>query len=150
MASYIQTGLLADKRHLVFYNELQDYHIDSNNRLFLHAGFTSMHGVGKEEYESNYYWDRTLWEAALLAKNIAPETLEKNPPQRFAHYKEIYIGHTPTTNYKQDTPIQAYKVYNIDTGAAFKGKLTMMDIDTKEYWQSDSLPSLYPNEKGRN
>ncbi len=150
MESYIQTGLLTDDRHRAFYNSLQDYHIDSENRLFLHAGFTSMHGVGKEEYDSNYYWDRTLWEAALLAEKVSLDILEKNPPQRFAHYKEIFIGHTPTTNYNQNTPIKAYKVYNVDTGAAFKGKLTLMDINTKEYWQSDTLPSLYPDEKGRN
>lgn len=150
MASYIQTGLLTDDRHRAFYNSLQDYYIDAGNRLFLHAGFTSMHGVGKEEYDSNYYWDRTLWEAALLAEKVSLEILEENPPQRFAHYKEIFIGHTPTTNYKQDTPMKAYKMYNVDTGAAFKGKLTLMDIDTKEYWQSDTLPSLYPDEKGRN
>jgi len=25
-----------------------------------------------------------------------------------------------------------------------------MDIDSKQFWQSDSLPSLYPDEKGRN
>ena len=91
-----------------------------------------------------------MWEAALLAEHIAPEILKKEPPQRFTHYKEIFIGHTPTTNYKQDTPMKAYKVYNVDTGAAFKGKLTMMDIATKEFWQSDALPSLYPDEKGRN
>ena len=150
MASYIQTGLLTDDRHRAFYNSLQNYYIDAENRLFLHAGFTSMHGVGKEEYDSNYYWDRTLWEAALLAEKVSLEILEENPPQRFAHYKEIFIGHTPTTNYKQDTPMKAYKMYNVDTGAAFKGKLTLMDIDTKEYWQSDTLPSLYPDEKGRN
>ena len=150
MESYIKTGLLADKRHRAFFESLQDYYLDDHQRLFLHAGYTSMHGVTREEYDSNFYWDRTLWEAALLAKNIAPEVLEKNPPQRFSHYEEIYIGHTPTTNYKQDTPIHAYKVHNVDTGAAFKGKLTIMDIDTKEYWQSDALPFLYPDERGRN
>jgi serine/threonine protein phosphatase 1 len=37
----------------------------------------------------------------------------------------------------------------MDTGAAFTGALSIMDIDTKEYWQSD-LPSLYPDENGRN
>ena len=41
-------------------------------------------------------------------------------------------------------------IWNIDTGAAFKGSLTIMDVDTKEFWQSEPLPNLYPNEKGRN
>ncbi|MDH7444315.1 metallophosphoesterase [Aquimarina sp. 2201CG14-23] len=152
MHSYIQSGMITKNSHKQFFNELQNYYIDSKNRLFVHAGFTSMHGVNKEEYESNYYWDRTLWEAALLADKVAKKTLTNmlTSPKRFRHYKEIYIGHTPTTNYKISKPIKAYNLWNIDTGAAFTGKLTILDIDTKECWQSDSLPSLYPDEKGRN
>jgi serine/threonine protein phosphatase 1 len=41
-------------------------------------------------------------------------------------------------------------VWNVDTGAAFKGPLTIMDIDSKAFWQSENLDTLYPNEKGRN
>ena len=147
--SYIETGHMASVKHKQFFNQLRNYYIDDENRLFLHAGFTSMHGVLKEEYESNYYFDRTLWEMALTMD----KSIEKDSelyPSRLNHYKEIYIGHTPTTNYSQSEPMNAANVWNIDTGAAFKGKLTCLDIDTKEFWQSDELPSLYPNEKGRN
>jgi serine/threonine protein phosphatase 1 len=38
----------------------------------------------------------------------------------------------------------------MDTGAAFTGSLSIMDVNTKEFWQSDPLPTLYPDEKGRN
>lgn len=150
--SYIESGYLTKSEHKFFFENLQNYYLDEQDRLFLHAGFTSMHGVGNEEYESNYYWDRTLWEAALLADKVEEKTLEDmlTRPKRFNYYKEIYIGHTPTTIYKIDTPIKAYNLWNIDTGAAFTGKLTIMDIDTKEFWQSDCLPKLYPNENGRN
>ncbi|WP_103068226.1 metallophosphoesterase family protein [Aquimarina sediminis] len=150
--SYIRSGYLSRRTHKTFFNTLQNYYLDDKNRLFLHAGFTSMHGVGQEEYESNYYWDRTLWEAALLADKVEEKTLDDilTKPKRFNHYKEIYIGHTPTTNYNKDVPIKAYNLWNVDTGAAFKGKLTIMDIDSKEIWQSDPLPLLYPNERGRN
>ncbi|MDY8137755.1 metallophosphoesterase family protein [Aquimarina sp. 2201CG5-10] len=150
--SYTKTGFLTKKSHKMFFKNLKDYYLDADNKLYVHAGFTSMHGVGREEYDSNYYWDRTLWEAALLADKIDENQLINNryAPERFQHYKEIYIGHTPTTNYGQNTPIKAYSLWNIDTGAAFKGKLTILDTDTKEFWQSDSLPSLYPNERGRN
>ena len=48
------------------------------------------------------------------------------------------------------TPMFADKVINIDTGAAFNGKLTIMNAETLEYWQSDTVQELYPNEKGRN
>ena len=41
-------------------------------------------------------------------------------------------------------------ITNVDTGAAFTGKLSCLDIETKEFWQSDKLQTLYPDEKGRN
>ncbi|TYA86387.1 serine/threonine protein phosphatase, partial [Seonamhaeicola marinus] len=57
---------------------------------------------------------------------------------------------TPTTNFNIEKPMNAANIWNVDTGAAFKGKLSAMDIDSKKVWQSDNLPSLYPNEMGRN
>jgi serine/threonine protein phosphatase 1 len=47
-------------------------------------------------------------------------------------------------------PVQRACVWNVDTGAAFKGPLTIMDVDTKEFWQSEPLHQLYFEEKGRN
>ena len=46
--------------------------------------------------------------------------------------------------------MHAGNVWNIDTGAAFKGKMSAINLVTKEVFQSDHLPALYPNEKGRN
>jgi serine/threonine protein phosphatase 1 len=137
------------EKHLEFFENMSLYHLDEENRLFLHAGFTSMHGVKKEVYEKTLYFDRTLWEMALtMDKGISKDSLIY--PNRLKHYKEVYIGHTPTTNFGYDVPMNAVNVWNIDTGAAFKGKLSGVDINTKEVFQSDTLPSLYPNEKGRN
>jgi serine/threonine protein phosphatase 1 len=65
-------------------------------------------------------------------------------------FDEIYIGHTPTLNYDMDIPMHACNVWNIDTGAAFSGRLTGMNIETKQYWQTDIVQQLYPGEKGRN
>lgn len=135
--------------HKQFLAALQNYYLDNENRLFLHAGFTNLKGVAYEYFPKMLYWERTLWESAVsLDKNLAKD----NPryPARFKIYNEIYIGHTPTTHIGVETPAQFACVWNIDTGAAFKGKLSVMDIETKEFWQSDSLPDLYPNEKGRN
>lgn len=137
------------KNHLAFFEKLVYYYLDEENRLFLHAGFTSMHGVEKEVFKTTFYFDRTLWEMALtMDKRIKKDS--HLYPNRLKHYNEIYIGHTPTTNYKCDVPMNAINVWNIDTGAAFKGKITAMDLDSKQIWQSDNLPLLYPNEKGRN
>ena len=47
ITSYIQSGYVVNPNHKAFFLEqLQNYYIDKENRLFLHAGFTSMHGVG--------------------------------------------------------------------------------------------------------
>ena len=137
------------QEHLAFFQALQMYHLDAKNRLFLHAGFTSMHGVEKESYPHKFCTDRTLWEMVLaLDKKI--EVTANNYPKRLQHYHEIYIGHTPTTNYNEEYPMNAANIWNVDTGAAFKGKVTALNIETKAFFQSDALPSLYPNETGRN
>ncbi len=135
--------------HLNFIKSMKYYHIDGDNRLFIHAGFTSMHGPSKEVYESNYCWDRTLWEIALATDEKIPKS-SLFFPKRLKLFKEIYIGHTPTTNYNSDIPMRKINVYNVDTGAAFKGKISGIDISTKEIFQSDRVQVFYPEEKGRN
>ena len=137
------------KRHISFLKNLKDYYLDDKNRLFIHAGFTNMNGIRHEYFPKMYYWDRTLWETALsLDVNISKES--KIYPKRFTLYHEIYIGHTPVTRIGETTPIHKACIWNIDTGAAFKGPLTIMDVDTKEFWQSEPLNELYFDEKGRN
>jgi serine/threonine protein phosphatase 1 len=149
ISSYMRFSKEDKKKHLQFFENLRLYYLDDENRLFLHAGFTSMHGVTKEVNEETLYYDRTLWEMALTMD----KSIEKDSaiyPNRLKHYHEIFIGHTPTINFNVDVPMHAANVWNIDTGAAFTGKLTGMDINTKVFFQSDALPDLYPNEKGRN
>jgi serine/threonine protein phosphatase 1 len=137
------------KRHIEFLQSLEDHYLDDKNRLFIHAGFTNMNGIDFEYFPKLFYWDRTLWETALaLDKKI--KTTDLLYPKRFRLYNEIYIGHTPVSRIGKTTPVQMANVWNVDTGAAFKGPLTIMDADTKEFWQSEPLDILYPNEKGRN
>ena len=136
--------------HLNFFESMRNYYVDDRNRLFIHAGFTSMHGVEKEHHESNYSWDRTLWELALVMTEANITEDSDFYPKRFRHYDKIFIGHTPTTDFGTENPINTGKLINVDTGAAFKGRLSILDVKTAEYWQSDPLPSLYPMENGRN
>ena len=149
MDSYDGFSSEEKKQHIRFFEDMSLYHLDAENRLFLHAGFTSLQGVEKEIFKENFYFDRTLWELALAVDKNMHNT-HANYPKRLQHYSEIYIGHTPTTNFDKTTPMNAVNIWNIDTGAAFKGKVTGLNIDTKAYYQSDLLPDLYPNEKGRN
>jgi serine/threonine protein phosphatase 1 len=137
------------RAHLTFFNSMPMYHLSEEQRLFVHAGFTSMHGVERESHETNFYKDRTLWEMALVADRSI-ETSSHYYPNRLKHYKEIYIGHTPTLRYNSFEPMQALNVFNVDTGAAFFGRLSAIDIHSKEVFQSDAVEQLYADEKGRN
>lgn len=136
-------------KHLQFFEQMKMFHKDEQNRLFIHAGFTSMHGPEQEFYSTNFTWDRTLWEMALtMDKRIQKDSVLF--PKRLKLFHEIFIGHTPTVVYNITVPMQGCNVWNIDTGAAFTGPLTIMDVDTKEFWQSDPVQQFYPNEIGRN
>ena len=147
--SYQNIDSETKEKHIDFLKSLQDYYLDDENRLFIHAGFTNMKGVDYEYFKPLFYWDRTLWETALAIDNqLSKDAITY--PLRLKIYNEIFIGHTPVTKINQTIPVNKACVWNVDTGAAFKGKLTIMDVDTKEFWQSDALPELYPNENGRN
>jgi serine/threonine protein phosphatase 1 len=137
------------RNHINFLKSLQNYHLDDKNRLFIHAGFTNMNGINYEYFPKLFYWDRTLWEMALSLDTTIPKE-SKAFPKRLTLYHEIYIGHTPVTRIGETIPVNKACIWNVDTGAAFKGPLTIMNIDTKEYWQSEPLSDLYFNEKGRN
>ncbi|CAN5770126.1 metallophosphoesterase family protein [soil metagenome] len=135
--------------HFEFFKRTQNYVIDDENRLFIHAGFSSLHGPYKEHYSSNYSWDRTLWEMALCLDS----RLKRNSilyPKRLKLFSEIYIGHTPTLHYDTFEPMNAANVWNVDTGAAFNGRLSILDVHSKQFWQSDVVQNLYPDETGRN
>ena len=147
--AYSKVSQSTINKHIVFLKSLENYFLDDQNRLFIHAGFTNMNGIAYEYFPKLFYWDRTLWETALALN----ETIDKDSvyyPRRFLLYKEILIGHTPVTKIGETIPIQKACIWNVDTGAAFNGPLTIMDVDSKEFWQSEPLPNLYPTEKGRN
>lgn len=147
--SYLRADKEKWEQHLQFYAELQNYYLAEDNRLFLHAGYTNLRGIEFEYFEQSFYWDRTLWE---LATALNPEMDQDNPkfPKRLTHYREVFIGHTPLSKTKFVEPQNAANVWNVDTGAAFMGALTMMDVETKEFWQSDPVHTFYPGERGRN
>jgi serine/threonine protein phosphatase 1 len=137
------------QKHIEFLQSLDNFYLDEKHRLFVHAGFTNMNGVDFEYFPGLFYWDRTLWETALsLDTRIKLE--DPFYPKRLTLYNEIYIGHTPVTRIGETTPVQKANIWNVDTGAGFMGPLTIMDVDTKEFWQSEPLNQLYFDEKGRN
>lgn len=134
---------------LEFFENLQNYYVLDLQKLFLHAGFTNLHGPHNEYFEKMLYWDRSLWEMAL-ALNTKLKKDDILYPKRLRLFEEIYIGHTPVTRIGKTIPVNAACVWNVDTGAAFKGPLTALNVETKEIVQSDPVWTLYPDEKGRN
>lgn len=168
LESYVSTGFLVKDEHRNFFKNLRNYYIDEQNRGFVHGGFRSKKGLGHEEYQADYYWDRDVWQISLMSHNKV-RTDSNGTPQgrRMYKHKEVFIGHTSTGNweikphypeYQDDrqskngsitVPMNRYNVWNLDTGGGFEGKLTIMDIETKEFWQSDFVKDLYPEEKGR-
>lgn len=127
--------------HINFFKNQINYYVD-NKRLFVHGGFNRHFPITDElhNHEDILLWDRDMFKVAMLSKKIISKD----------GFSEIYIGHSPTLEWNSEGIIRAGNVYNLDTGAAYTGKLSIMDIDTKEIWQSDYLKDLYPNEKGRN
>jgi serine/threonine protein phosphatase 1 len=115
-------------------------------KLFVHGGFNWQYPIESQDLH-DLMWDRHMWQTAIYwqrqhDKGIA---LDKIPG-----YDEIFIGHTSTSRFdKTLKPVHLSNVWNLDQGAGWAGKLTIMNIDTKEYWQSDLVSSLYPDVKGR-
>lgn len=119
------------------------YYVDEENRIYCHGGFQRGIDV-KSQLPSMFMWDRTLAEKAVSGRT--------NPYFQVHEYKEVYLGHTTVNSFKglpKDQPIIAGNVILLDTGGGFEGVVTIMDVDTKEFWQSDLVSTLYPGVRGR-
>jgi len=120
------------------------------NNLFIHGGF-NRHFYLNEQLKYTFWWDRDLWNAALSYGNITPvEGFSRPKFKMIENFKEVFIGHTTTMCWNTTEPMNAANIWNLDTGGGGFGKITVMDINTKEYWQSDLTKDLYPDYKGRN
>ncbi|MEO8172549.1 MAG: metallophosphoesterase, partial [Sediminibacterium sp.] len=129
--------------HRKFFTKTQRLHfIDNDNRCFVHGGFNRFEPF-KDQKEERYYWDRELWQDALNHVALEQEGRLENEFICKTEFKEIYIGHTTTTKWHTDKPMRALNIFNLDTGAGHNGRLTIMNVDTKGYWQSDPVGELY-------
>lgn len=150
--------------HIKFWTSQHLYYRDGRD-MFVHGGFNRHLPISGQDPDV-FIWDRDLFMSAMsfeftLNKFDASNRIKKfklNDPV----IERVFIGHTSTVNWKYErvypelgiqgnvtTPIKAGPVINLDTGAGFKGRLTIMDVDTEEIWQSDNVDELYPDEKGR-
>lgn len=132
--AYIKHGDLLVK-HKKFFDNALNYYI-KEKKLFVHGGCNPKNPLDKQN-KDYLRWDRDLFEDARWNQTIHKE------------YDEIYIGHTTTWNFSK-FPIKKGNVWFMDQGGGFEGRLSLLDIDTKKFWQSDKVNTLYPKFRGRN
>ncbi|MFB6454748.1 metallophosphoesterase [Chitinophaga sp. Hz27] len=138
LQSYQNVSLDTRTQHLHFFEDLNNFYIDDQQRLFLHAGYVAEQGPEQDE-EFNLYWDRTLWEQTIEAyrKN------ERNGPARLQLFREIFIGHSSTKDYGSEKPMNAYNLWNIDSGAGHGLSLSALQLETHTIYQSHHVRWLY-------
>lgn len=145
-----------------FWDVQVDLYVDEQNRMFIHGGWDvapepddstiTKEWVLKQALEHMppglgskarvCHWDRSLFESAGWAHAHGLEAIAE-----LDLFKEVYIGHTAL---KADKPLCLLnKLWNMDTGAGWSGRLSIMDIETKQSWQSDLSRDLYPDHAGR-
>ncbi len=124
------------------------YYFEEEGRLFVHAAAPYAEEermLQNLEHVSphTFAWSRDMVRDAWNNR-------DSKDYQWGTKWKEIYVGHTPTTKMNSKVPLHLGNVIMMDTGAAFLGKLSLMNVETKELFQSDPVYKLYPKEKGRN
>ncbi len=137
IASY--NGGPMPEEHIHFFENGQLW-IERGNQVFVHGGFNPDIPLASHSAQT-LVWDRSLLDTAW---NIA----QSGRKCKLGRYKDIFLGHTPTSFYNTLEPVHVCNVWDLDTGAGWSGKLTIMDVDTKEYWQSDLTLDLYGLESG--
>lgn len=144
--SYESLDEIGKEKFIQLLKDALPYYIDEKNRLYVHAGYDRNLSVKNSEYtpeleksSGDLWWDREMWDGLNRGYNL------EDP-----RYDKVFIGHTPTLSKGTSNPMNIGNVWNVDTGAAFYGPVTIMDVDTNEYWQSDYVFRLYPEERGRN
>lgn len=159
LESYKLSGM--PDSHKKFLDEAVLYCLTEDNKLFVHAGIDNNLKI-EYQNENTLLWDRQFIQSAWQKHHQNPEFKFTNG---YGNYNEIFIGHTTTQWFARNKdktiltpeeinnlgtqPLFLCNVICMDTGSGWSGKLTIMNIDTKEYWQSDLVKTLYPDIQGR-
>jgi serine/threonine protein phosphatase 1 len=132
------------KEHIAFLQNARPYYLSDDNILFVHAGFDTAKPI--QDTDAHFL----IWSRDFLTRYYTMHM--QQTPIQIDTYKEIYIGHTPTIalDREQTMPLRMGNIILLDTGAAFTGCLSIIDVDSKEVWQSDKVMTLYPEYEGRN
>ena len=99
--------------------------------LFVHGGFNPEEPfVDQDVYDLT--WNRSLVAKAWQARIKGEEFVAKE-------FREVYVGHTCTQRYGSTIPLRLGNIWMIDTGAGYGGFLSILDINTKEFWQAATI-----------
>jgi serine/threonine protein phosphatase 1 len=116
--------------HIKFIEEALPYYIDDQNRVFVHGGFDPDIPIAEQSI------DVLTWDRDLLC-NYAPKHSIKG-------YKHVFVGHTTTQCFGNILtvknclePLTFNNLTAMDTGGGWEGRLSVMDVDTFEFWQSE-------------
>lgn len=127
MDQWLALDKAAQKRCKAFLDGQVNYHINEQNDLFIHAGLDRAYKI-EEQIEDEYWWSRSfIMAAASCTGEQKLKTIED--------FNKIYIGHTPVTRWGGTEPKLMGGVWCLDTGSGKGGLLTLMDLETEEFWQ---------------
>jgi serine/threonine protein phosphatase 1 len=129
------------------------YYIDEHNNLYIHGGIpgrfilpikgcaniTSIKNLLNKLPPPELAWDRDL---AFCINKLGGKT-----SALFKNLTHTYLGHTTTETFHSLEPISKRGITLLDTGAGWSGKLTMQNVETMEYFQSDLVSALYGERK---
>jgi serine/threonine protein phosphatase 1 len=124
--------------HHKFFHDQLPFYVDKDNNCFVHGGFDRFQPFKNQRTET-YYWDRTLWLDALTWQIEKHYYGTEGDFFSVTQFHNIFIGHKSTTEWGIDVPLKAANIYNLDTGAGNNGRLTIMDVQSKSFWQSDKV-----------
>jgi serine/threonine protein phosphatase 1 len=130
LKSYRDFDLNIPVTHQEFFNKSILYY-ELEDMLFVHGGFDPKIPLEKQDPEF-LLWDRTIIDKARSGLKT--------------RFKKVFLGHTTTqtigSNYdeRRTRPIciqsETTDYWFLDTGAGWNGRLTLFNIDTEQYWQS--------------
>lgn len=125
MESYNFDWESVPQKHILLLQQSIPYYIDINNNLYVHGGFDPDKPINiQDPYDLT--WDRDIIDYARL--------------KPIPNYNHVFIGHTTTQLTDKEklptTPVTFNNLTMLDTGAGWNGPLTIMNTETRMYWQS--------------
>jgi serine/threonine protein phosphatase 1 len=148
------------------------YYFEFENMLFVHGGYDTNRPIQEQDPES-LMWDRDLIRNAeninipIYDKVFIGHTTTQMIEREIVNYhcrecqheweekvanKKDMIALVPCPNCESENirqslgctkPIKMGKLYCLDTGAGWDGKLSIMDIDSDKFWQSElQIPAI--------